>query len=156
MMPFEETTRSIWPMRADHITSDGQTMGLKGWGIITNRELQGYQSEISNEVGHPTTILEFTFDGQPIRTDSPFIDLAMHPACRIFRKNNPYTNIKGELYLEDKTKKLTSGALCYHCDQCHAQLFYGLDETTMTPETIRQRKENNNHLKPQSSDKDLR
>lgn len=144
MAPYEETTR--WPMRADHITSDGSAMGLEGEGIITNRELQGFQSEISSEVGNSTTIIEFTLDGKAIRTDSPFIDLAMHPACRIFRQNNSFTATEGELIRDDKTKMPITGVLCRYCDQCHARLFYGLDETKLTLEEITQRKESDEDL----------
>lgn len=147
MRPNENTPRSFWPMRADHITSDGESLGLDGWGIITNRELQGYQSEISSEVGHATTIIEFTLDGQTIRTDSPFINLAMHPACRIFRQNNLHTNEKGEVQIDEKTKRPLNGALCYQCDQCHAQLFYGLAKNALTPETIIHKKKKDSRLK---------
>ena len=78
MSQAERMRRSVWPIQADHITSDGRTLGLDGRGIITHRELQGYQSEICFEIGHPTTIIEFALDGTAIRTDSPSLNLAMH------------------------------------------------------------------------------
>ena len=151
MIPTENSTRSNWPMQADRITSDGEAWEHKGLGIIANQELQGYQSEISSEINnqvgdHATTIIEFTIDGRPVRTKSPFIDLAMHPTCKIFRRNNTYDE-KGELLLDKQSLNSVPGALCYHCDQYHAQLFFGLDETTMTPEKIRQRKESDIRLK---------
>ena len=129
-----------WPIRPHHLTKGGESLGLKGTGIITNRHLQGHQSEISDIVGQPTAIIEFALDGSPIRTDSPFLDLALNPACQLFRRENPEVTPEGKLKL-DKDGSSILGAACLCCDNCHARLFYNLHAEELRKNIINERKD---------------
>jgi len=106
------------------MTNDGEDSrdrlhleGLTGPGIISNYYLAAFQSEISNSIDRPTTLIEFTPSGEPIRTDSPLLRYNFHPACLLFRKFN--------------SCDLSLGALNDGCGPCidsdahHARLFYG-------------------------------
>ena len=117
-----------WPFRAQHITSDGEHYGddnplskLVGTGIITNHHLQGVQSQICHNLNHPTTIVEFAPDGTPVRTDSPLLTYAIHPACQRFRTFNT-------------VRPGSAGHLCLTCDSCHARLMWGLSKTHIKSE----------------------
>ena len=113
-----------WPFRPIHITNDGQQAPegsplrrLTGPGIIANTYLQGIQSAICHNLGYPTTIIEFSPDGEPVRTDSPLLAYQMVPAYRRFW---------------DCTSRLSAGGdqkggyLCRKSDACHARLLWGL------------------------------
>lgn len=114
-----------WPFRPVHITDVtadykhdpaslqevlGDLAKLTGPGILSHSHLQGFQSAISSAIGLATTIIEFTPDGEAVRTDSPFLERLMNPACRklrdgcdccqpadikhaeLFRKHDAYTS----------------------------------------------------------------
>jgi signal transduction histidine kinase len=110
-----------WPIIPDHITNDGEGSTnpelklLTGVGIISNKQLQGLQSSICINLGNPTTIIEFSPDGKPVRTDSQSLDYFLHPSCRKFRG-------------------LTGVKYCYKCDDTHALLFHGLSKANLEAE----------------------
>lgn len=125
-----------WPFNPEHITNDGpsarpdeveslkfsslppeylQTIRerrenlkkLTGLGIITNAYLEGLQTTICANLGNPTTIIEFSPEGDPVRTDSRLLYNAMHEPCTLFRNG-------------------TNEQVCLECDNCYAKLFYKL------------------------------
>lgn len=129
-------SKEKWPFKPVHITNDGpdanpydvkslkyaslsheylQTIRkrrenlkkLTGTGIITNDYLESLQTTICANLGNPTTVVEFSPNGEPVRTDSRLLFFSMHAPCRIFRK---YTD---------------EGA-CLECDNIYAKLFYEL------------------------------
>jgi hypothetical protein len=129
-----------WPFRPRHITNDGSTSAaddprktLEGTGIITNRHLQGIQSQICQELRHPTTIVEFTLDGMAVRTDSPLLTYAIHPACREFRRFN--IGPEG-----------AAGHLCLDCDSCHARLIWGLSKAGLKAKLLHYQEARPEHL----------
>jgi signal transduction histidine kinase len=102
-----------WPFRPLHITNDGETSKdpnlrkLTGEGIISNAHLQGLQTQVCAVLQNPTTIVEFSPHGEPVRTDSRLLYFSMHPPCRLFRD-------------------LTCDKWCLRCDNKQALLFSGL------------------------------
>lgn len=111
-----------WPFRPLHITNDGEDSHdqfllrkLTGSGIISNHYLAAFQSEISHSIDHPTTLIEFTPSGDPVRTESPLMIYRIHPAYRLFREFNSCDSSSGEL---------NDGCLCTDSDAHHARLFY--------------------------------
>jgi hypothetical protein len=135
-------------MKPDHITNDGEEINrgdsrhlnfgsispeyllnlfkrldelkkLSGYGIIPYAHLEGIQTKMCANLGNPTTIVEFSPDGEPVRTDSKLLFYSMHEPCRIFRE-------------------ITHECLCIRCDGCISILFYGLDKQNLSTE-IRKR-----------------
>jgi len=126
---------SKWPFKPDHITNDGPLANpydvkslkfgsisdeylqttrkrrenlkkLTGTGIISNDHLEGLQTTICANLGNPTTVIEFSPEGETVRTDSRLLFFSMHAPCRVFRN-----------YDEGP---------CLECDNCHARLFHKL------------------------------
>jgi hypothetical protein len=135
-----------WPFLPDHITCDGDQYGLTGTGIITNRHLQGIQSEICDALQHATTIVEFGKDGVPIRTDSPLLTYAMHSACKTFRHYNLKIDKEGNV-LYDENNRPSEGSLCLRCDQSHACLFREINGQKLSIKNIMNRKEKSDDLR---------
>ena len=102
-----------WPLKPDHITNDGERhedsplRKLTGVGIISNEYLQGIETSMCANIENPTTIVEFSPSGEPVRTDSRLLYLATHPPCGLFQK-------------------CTHHELCLDCDYRHASLLRGL------------------------------
>ena len=125
-----------WPFNPDHITNDGpfakpddveslkfsflsdqyrktskrhreKLKKLTGTGIISNAYLEGLQTTICANLGNPTTFVEFSPNGDPVRTDSRLLPSSMHEPCKLFR-----------YYTDEK--------LCLECDNWYAKLFYRL------------------------------
>jgi signal transduction histidine kinase len=103
-----------WPFVPVHITNDGedqeersQLHKLTGIGIINNEYLQGIQTEICANVENPTTLIEFTSDGEPVRTDSSLLAHQLRPPCKVFRE-------------------CTKDVYCLQSDRCHAMKVQGL------------------------------
>ena len=121
-----------WPFRPRHITCDGDSPQrdqptralLTGPGIITNGHLQGIQSLICHNLKYPTTILEFSPAGIPVRTDSPFLNYQTQPACGEFRRHCVH-GTSGNLESDAK--------LCKASDICHAQLFWDPEALILSP-----------------------
>ena len=111
-----------WPFRPVHITNDGEKAPkdsplrkLTGYGIIPNEHLRGIETTICANIQYPTAIIEFSPEKEPVRTDSPLLDLVedpfgWHPPCRLFHKFN-------------QNKE------CQKCDREHELLFCGLSES---------------------------
>jgi signal transduction histidine kinase len=102
--------RREWPYRPIHITDvhavpcpEEKREQLTGQGVLAHSHVQGIQAAIADAVGFPTTIIEFSPKGAPVRTDSPSLNKLMNPACREFRKHCQW---------------------CIHTDEAHAKLFY--------------------------------
>jgi signal transduction histidine kinase len=124
-----------WPFRPIHITNDGEQAPetsplrkLTGHGIIANNYLQGIQSAICHSLALPTTIIEYSPDGEPVRTDSPLLSFQMQPGCRALRAHT--LGADGE-----------EACLCKKCDACHAGVFAGLRASelqTRIPEALPQ------------------
>lgn len=113
-----------WPFRPLHITNDGQQAQdgspltkLTGPGIISNNYLAACQSEICHRIEQPTTLVEFSPAGEPVRTDSPLLQYRMHPACRRLRQS---------CVPRDSCAALHDDCLCMSNDAAHARLFAGL------------------------------
>lgn len=122
---------SKWPYRPIHITNDGEKCPLShprredlcrltGVGIIPNEHLQGIETTLCADLMYPTTIIEFPPNSNPVRTDSPLLEMVetpfgLPPPCRILRReiDNKY---------------------CQECYNEHALLFKGLAETNLTIE----------------------
>jgi signal transduction histidine kinase len=83
---------SVWPFRPIHITNDGEKQhdgdiyALTGVGIISNEHLKGIETEICANLDSPTTLIEFSPTGNPIRTDSKLLQHSLRPPCRVFRE----------------------------------------------------------------------
>ena len=112
-----------WPFRPLHITNDGEKSRvgsplrkLTGPGIISNNYLAAFQTEIAHSIDRPTTLIEFSPSGEPIRTDSPLLTFRIHPACSLFRVFSSSHLSSGEL---------CSGCICINSDARHARFFYG-------------------------------
>lgn len=127
-----KASESKWPWRPVHITNDGKEIGkiyrrrgsfenLTGIGIISNEHLQGIQTSICVRLRNPTTILEFTINGKPVRTDSILMYSAtppfgMPPTCKMFREsmgaqhcfkcNNRYALLLSNLNRSDFPKEV--------------------------------------------------
>lgn len=80
-----------WPFKPDHISNDWQDHGLTGQGVVSNRHLQGYQTIVCANVENPTTIIEFTPEGRPVRTDSLLQEHPLRPPCKKFRAFTDHT-----------------------------------------------------------------
>ncbi len=98
-----------WPFRPEHITNDGEKHGgelakLTGPGVITNEHLQGIQTRISAYLDCPTTMIEFSPEGEPVCSDLKLLDFALHPICKIFRE-------------------CTSNKFCHDSHNTYAELF---------------------------------
>ncbi len=138
-----------WPFFPDHITKDGplakpddieslkygslsqeylQTIKkrrenlkkLTGIGIISNAYLEGLQTTICVNLGNPTTVIEFSPEGEPVRTDSKILSFSMHDPCKIFR-----------CYTDEK--------ICLECDNNYALLFWRLSRDGDLVEKIKKR-----------------
>ena len=125
-----------WPFNPDHITNDGpfakpddveslkfsflseeyiktlkkrreELKKLTGTGIISNAYLEGLQTTVCANLGNPTTFVEFSPKGDPVRTDSRLLLSSMHEPCKIFRD-----------YTDEKA--------CLKCDNWYAKLFYNI------------------------------
>jgi len=118
-----------WPYRAIHITNDGEACAKKnpersdlgkltGVGIISNKHLQGIQKSICAKLENPTTIVEFSPEGEFVRNDSRLLVFGLHPACTIFRR-------------------YTAGEECLRCDKAHAFLIYDLKKDNLRREVDR-------------------
>lgn len=107
-----------WPFKPQQITNDGEKSSdlelnkLTGEGIISNEYLQGIQTYICAKLGYPTTIVEFSPEGNPIRTDSTLLIYELHPPCLRFQE-------------------CTGHQYCYDSDKVHALLFRGLNKTNI-------------------------
>ena len=113
-----------WPFRPIHITNDGEKAPLgsplrqlTSEGIISNAHLRGLETTMCANLGYPNTIIEFSPEGEPVRTDSPLLDAAqppfgLHPPCKILRKR------AGKKW-------------CYECDNIHALLFHGITKSNL-------------------------
>jgi hypothetical protein len=112
----------IGPVLADPNLSD--LAKLTGPGILSHSHLQGFQSAISSAIKLPTTIIEFAPDGEPVRTDSPFLQRTMNSACLTFRAGCD---------------------CCEPTDIAHARLFHhrdaykSLNQLTANAEEVRER-----------------
>ena len=102
--------RREWPYRPIHITDvravpcpEEKREQLTGQGVLAHSHVQGIQAAIADAVGFPTTIIEFSPEGAPVRTDSPSLNKLMNPACRVFREHCRW---------------------CVPTDEAHAKLFY--------------------------------
>lgn len=120
--------KTVWPIKPVHITNDGakhpDLTALSGAGIITNEHLQGIQTSICANLGNPTTIVEFSPDGQvAARTDTVLLFHALRPACARFREATDHKH-------------------CHECDNEHASLFVGLTESNILDEVPKRIQEN--------------
>jgi signal transduction histidine kinase len=121
---------SRWPFRPVHITNDGELAGqsselrmLTGEGVISNEWLQGIQSQISEVLDYPTTVIEFSPHGLPVKTNSPLLRSKLRGPCKAFR------DISKALGYPD-------AHLCMQSDELHAKLFFGLNRSLCTRERI--------------------
>jgi signal transduction histidine kinase len=130
-----------WPFKPDHISNDGYKQGarsfqlLTGQGIITNSHLQGLQTQLCAALGHPTTIIEFSLSGAPVRTDSELLFYQLRPPCAKFRE-------------------CTQNAYCYDCDNTHAGLFFSLNRANLADE-VRTRALVDSYIRDYRRDRDV-
>ena len=127
-----------WPFRPFHITNDGDAAGLTGTGIITNRRLQAFQTEICERVRLPTAVFEFTADGEIVDTDSPLIMHTMNAACRAFRKGGCLAR-RHEANVLHEPEGAAETAMCAATDRAHAALFMDLLLDDLTAATLTER-----------------
>ncbi len=147
-MRCDEKQPNPWPYRPDHITNDGADYGLWGTGILSSRHVQGIQSEMCHEIGQPTTIIEFAPSGEAAwRTDSPLLTHQISEACRAFRDMNRGIAEDGDVRSDGRaTFGGIRGALCLRCDQLHAGLLRGVEESQLTPAVVHTRWERSDEL----------
>jgi len=105
-----------WPFSPVHITNDARKYPdrpdialLTGQGILPNEHLQGLETGICARVRNATTMIEFSPEGVPVRTDSIIPGHRFVEACRLFRE-------------------YTSEEPCRRSDNDHACLFYGIPQ----------------------------
>lgn len=143
---------SDWPRRPKHITNDGKSCAekdperedlsdLTGGGIIPNEHLQGIETAICANLKYPTTFIEFSPEGKPVKTNSPLLDMADPPfglrlPCRVLRYG-----------IDSK--------YCNNCDWGHALLFRGLTKSNVYTEAKKKEKNSEYITKYISEDPDL-
>ena len=104
-----------WPFQPDHITNDGPSFPapsalrkLNGQGIIPNRYLNGVGSAICALIDGPISFVEFSPEGDIVRTDPAVIAMTMGAPCSRFRECGGSRH-------------------CLKCDSLHAGLIRGLE-----------------------------